>query len=95
MKTTSPSFQVIGTLGLRKFFIEQETAYALCILLNFNYFVSITLFFWYLGPWLRNRVGTANTLRVWEYYVSCAWLGQTIAFWVGRAERRESFYHSV
>ena len=78
---------MIGTLGLRKFFIEQETAYALCIILNFNYFVSISLFFWYLGPWLRTKVGTAKTLRVWEYYVSCAWLGQTIAFWVGRGER--------
>ena len=72
---------------MRKFSIDQETAYAVCIILNFNYFVSITLFFWYLGPWLRTKVGTANTLRVWEYYVSCAWLGQTIAFWVGRGEK--------
>ena len=25
----------------------------------------------------------ANTLRLWEFYVSLAWQGQTIAFWVG------------
>ena len=86
---------MIGTLGLRKFFIEQETAYALCIVLNFNYFVSITLFFWYLGPWLRNKIGTARTLRVWEYYVSCAWLGQTIAFWVGEGRGEGSNFYSV
>ena len=54
--------------------------------------MSITLFFWYLGPWLRHKVGTAKTLRVWEYYVTCAWLGQTIAFWVGRGVTSDDIF---
>ena len=31
---------------------------------------------------MREKVGTAKTLRFWEYFVSLAWQIQTIGFWV-------------
>ena len=38
--------------------------------------------FKWLGKYLRQHIGVAKTLRFWEFYISIAWQGQTIAFWV-------------
>ena len=78
---------MIETLGIKTFSLSQETAIALCIFLNCYYFVSITIFLGFLGPWLRKKIGTDKTLRLWEYYVTLAWLGQTTGFWVSSPSR--------
>merc|ERR1712110_411588 len=73
--------QVLDTLGVVSFSLDNVTAFIICVAGNLYYFTSISVFFRHVGPWLRRRWGVANTLRFWEFYVSLAWQGQTIAFW--------------
>ena len=56
-------------------------AFSICAFGLFYYILSISFFFKCLGPWMREKVGTAKTLRFWEYFVSLAWQIQTIGFW--------------
>ena len=74
--------QVLDTLGVVSLSLDNVTAFIICLLGNLYYFTSISVFFRHIGPWLRRRWGVANTLRFWEFYVSLAWQGQTLAFWV-------------
>ena len=74
--------QVLDTIGVVSLSLDNGTAFVICLLGNLYYFTSISVFFRHIGPWLRRRWGVANTLRLWEFYVSLAWQGQTIAFWV-------------
>jgi len=80
--------QVIDTLGSYGivesgiFRMENTPAFALCAFGLFYYILSISFFFKCLGPWMRQKIGTAKTLRFWEYFVSFAWQLQTIGFWV-------------
>ena len=74
--------QLLDTFGVGVFTITPVTAYILCVAGNLYYFISISVFFKYIGPFLRKKIGVAKTLRVWEFYVSVAWQGQTLAFWV-------------
>jgi len=78
-------FDTLGSFGLVTpgiFQLDNTTAYAICIVGNLYYFTSITIFFEIIGPILRTRIGTAKTLKFWEFYVSLGWQGQTLAFWV-------------
>ena len=82
------NFQVIDTLGsfgiLEEgiFRMSHAPAFAICAFGLFYYILSISFFFKCLGPWMREKFGTAKTLRFWEYFVSFAWQVQTIGFWV-------------
>ena len=81
------TFQVIDTLGssgiLQEgiFKMSHTLAFSICAFGLFYYILSISFFFKCLGPWMREKVGTAKTLRFWEYFVSLAWQIQTIGFW--------------
>ena len=74
--------QVLDTLSVVSLSLDNVTAFIICLLGNLYYFTSISVFFKHIGPWMRGRWGVANTLRFWEFYVSLAWQGQTLAFWV-------------
>ena len=55
--------QVLDTLGVVSFILDNVTAFIICVLGNLYYFISISMFFKHIGPWLRRRWGVANTLR--------------------------------
>eukprot|EP00092_Neocalanus_flemingeri_P095620 GFUD01121657.1.p1 GENE.GFUD01121657.1~~GFUD01121657.1.p1 ORF type:complete len:337 (+),score=53.32 GFUD01121657.1:142-1152(+) len=80
--------QVIDTLGSNGilqegiFRMDHAPAFAICAFGLFYYILSISFFFKYMGPWMREKFGTAKTLKFWEYFVSLAWQIQTIGFWV-------------
>merc|ERR1711971_1343998 len=73
--------QVCDSLGLVYFSLTSSSAYIACIFGLFYYILSISFYFLHLAPWLRKRLGTATTLKIWEYYVSVAWQVQTLGFW--------------
>ena len=58
--------QVLDTLGVVSFILDNVTAFIICVLGNLYYFSSISVFFKHIGPWLRRRWGVANTLRFWD-----------------------------
>ena len=62
--------------------LENNTAYAICLVGLLYYPLSMTFFVKYLGPRMRKRYGKATTLKVWEYYISLTWQIQTIGFTV-------------
>ena len=47
--------QVLDTLGVVSFILDNVTAFIICVLGNLYYFISISMFFKHIGPWLRRR----------------------------------------
>ena len=72
--------QIIYYINPQLIGIEPITAYTICAVCLIYYPLAITIFFKYIGPWMRTKYGRANTLRFWELFVSVAWQVQTIGF---------------
>ena len=67
--------QVLNTLGVfgDSLQLSLSTALYICGFGLFYYILSITFFFLWLGPRLRDWWGKDKTLRFWEFYVSVGW----------------------
>jgi len=74
--------QIYDTLSGGVFHLSNKDAFIICVVGNFYYFATISIFFKFLIPRMRKSLGVPKTLKFWEFLVSSTWQAQTCAFWV-------------